>query len=306
MMTGVKVWVISGIVYLALVIAGYSLITGANPLTSGELHHPNHGNGDVHEDDEHNGTDEHDNGLNDHTVEHGDDHLTSEDKADHGDHPHIGGESEVITKVTYKGGKLQVRVEDQDGNVPELRETHERLMHLIVVSYDLEKYYHYHPVEVTEGVFETDVDLEDGHFYVFVDIVPKEKKYITYPIGFTVGEHSHDSMDTATLTPDDNLIKSVDGKEVELKYSYLVAGEHVTLTFDLKGKSPLPYLGALGHVVIIDGSVEKFIHVHPVSHNETVFDAYFPVPGVYKLWAEFKFEEVGVLVFPFVIEVPEQ
>ncbi len=37
-MTGKKVWVISGLLYLGVVIAGYSVITGTNPLESGGNH----------------------------------------------------------------------------------------------------------------------------------------------------------------------------------------------------------------------------------------------------------------------------
>ncbi|MDQ0256202.1 hypothetical protein J2S74_003620 [Evansella vedderi] len=272
-MTGVKAWVISGFVYLALVIAGYSLITGANPLASGEMHHVDH---------------QEDN----HGKGHG-----------HNDHSYHPNDSEVLTEVSYKDGKLVVSVKDIEGTVLELRETHERLMHIIVVSDDLEEYYHFHPVEVGEGIFEVDASLEGGHYFVFVDIVPKGKEYVTYPITLEIGDHSHEDMVSPNLMADDNLLQTVNGKEVELVYSNLTAGEHVTLAFDLKDDTPLPYLGALGHVVIIDERIEQFIHVHPISHDETIFDAHFPSPGKYKLWAEFKFEETGVLVFPFVIEV---
>lgn len=74
------------------------------------------------------------------------------------------------------------------------------------------------------------------------------------------------------------------------------------MNFDLKGAEPKPYLGALGHVVILDENAENFIHVHPVSDDEPVFKTEFTKSGVYKIWAEFKFGE-QVNAYPFVIEV---
>lgn len=54
-----------------------------------------------------------------------------------------------------------------------------------------------------------------------------------------------------------------------------------------------------------NGKVENFIHVHPTSEHDTVFEAHFDQAGLYKLWAEFKFGE-EVIAFPYVIEVTAQ
>lgn len=37
-MKGRKLWILSGVIYLSLVIIGYSFITGGNPLDSGNMH----------------------------------------------------------------------------------------------------------------------------------------------------------------------------------------------------------------------------------------------------------------------------
>ncbi|WP_179298631.1 hypothetical protein [Evansella halocellulosilytica] len=282
-MSGLKVWVFTGVIYLALVIAGYSFITGANPLESGGMHEDH----------------EHDNGEEEYVDDHDShtDHSESEDSHDHGD---AHGESEVLTHVKFEEGRLEVRLEDEDGQAPELLETHERYMHLIIVRDDLEEYHHFHPEQVNDGVFEADAPLEDGQYYVFVDINPKNKQYVIEPNRLDIGEAPEQ---TPSLMPDENLTKALNGKEVELNHSPFIVGEEVTLSFDLKGETPKPYLGALGHVVIIDEDVEKFIHVHPVSDDKTEFEAHFPETGTYKLWAEFKYEDAGVLTFPFVVNV---
>src|SRR5699024_9982742 len=79
-------------------------------------------------------------------------------------------------------------------------------------------------------------------------------------------------------------------------------GGEVPLVFDTHGEKPDPYLGALGHVVIVDEDVEHYIHVHPDTDDTTTFNAHFSKPGLYKIWGEFKFGD-QVHVYSFVVEV---
>ncbi|WP_413377350.1 hypothetical protein [Alkalihalobacillus sp. 1P02AB] len=37
-----KTWIMSGVAYLAIVIIGFTLITGENPLTSTDMNHDEH------------------------------------------------------------------------------------------------------------------------------------------------------------------------------------------------------------------------------------------------------------------------
>ncbi|WP_368502848.1 hypothetical protein AB3N04_00505 (plasmid) [Alkalihalophilus sp. As8PL] len=220
---------------------------------------------------------------------------------EHCHHPDEG-HSEIDLNIQLDNQALTIEVKDQDGGVPELDETHEELMHLILISHDLEDYYHVHPIKEEDGVFKNDLDIPEGHYYAFVDINPKDKVYAVEPNELLVGEVEHFHT-TRELQPDDEWLQKVDGKEVELEEVTLTAGGPVQLAFDLKGETPEPYLGALGHVVIVDEDVENFIHVHPASNDTTVFEAHFPHEGTYKLWAEFKFSDEGVLAFPFVLKV---
>jgi hypothetical protein len=292
-MTRKSVWVLTGLIYVALVIGGYSLITGANPLENHRLHE-NHEPDSGHVEEE--GHANHGSSM--------EEKERNEEEVDHHDqHSGHGGDTQVHVGVTYSKGTLTVTVKDMEGASPELLETHEKPMHLIVVSGDLEEYYHFHPSEREAGVFEEKASLDDGQYYAFVDIHPKDEKYITQPIDLQVGAVSHGHRTKPSLQPETKWTRAVNGKEVELRASDLIAGQPVSLTFDLKGDMPQPYLGALGHVVIIDEEAEEFIHVHPTSKDKTVFEAYFEQPGIYKLWAEFKFKDKGVLVFPFVIAV---
>ena len=71
---------------------------------------------------------------------------------------------------------------------------------------------------------------------------------------------------------DKKLTKDVKGRTVEFIHDPLETGKNIKLAFFIKNAIPEQYLGALGHVVIIDDKVENFIHVHPISQNETVFE----------------------------------
>ncbi|MBL8056154.1 MAG: hypothetical protein JNK29_05615, partial [Anaerolineales bacterium] len=72
------------------------------------------------------------------------------------------------------------------------------------------------------------------------------------------------------------------------------AGQYATLTFevtDTAGGALVTdleqYLGAQGHVAIVDEAGREFPRVHGSKKN-TNFNTVFPRPGRYKLWAEFQ------------------
>ncbi|AQQ55304.1 hypothetical protein [Planococcus lenghuensis] len=213
-------------------------------------------------------------------------------------------QADIRVGITYESGTLTATVRDRHGDLVELADTHEKRMHLIVVSKDLTQLFHLHPIEEAPGDFKAAVDLQSGHYLAFADINPTGQMYTITPNHLTVGQPQ--SVQSANLSPaaiEDNTQQVVAGKVVNFHHSELTTEHPVTLSFNLHGETPLPYLGALGHVVVIDEQGQKFIHVHPSSKDESTFEAQFPFPGFYKLWAEFKFSDQGVFAFPFVIHV---
>lgn len=225
-----------------------------------------------------------------------------EENMDHHHHTHHNnGVSEVQPEVTYSNGELVIELKDKNGKVPELEVSHEKMMHLIVMSSDLNDYHHLHPEEKENGKYIKKIDLPDGDYKVFVDIAPKDLNYVVAPININVGGTHKDSTKTK-LTTDTDFTKTINGQTVELITDDIETNKEVTFNFDTKDATPEPYLGALGHVIITDEAGEKFIHVHPLSENDTVFVTQFEEPGLYKMWAEFKFGD-EVNAYPFVIEV---
>ncbi|OLS34262.1 hypothetical protein [Bacillus sp. MRMR6] len=275
MKKSIMVWATSAIVYLGVVIAGYSVYASMNAKTDEQTNHT------VREQEEENINNE--NGHNDH-----EDHSTNTT-------------SEVTTKVSYANGEITIELKDINNHVPELEVSHEKYMHFIVVSSDLKEYHHLHPEKKGDGIYQQKVSLVGNSYKAFVDIKPKGLQYSVMPIEFHVGETHHELGDNE-LVADSAFTKTINGQTVELTTQSFEANKEIILNFDVKGVIPEPYLGALGHVVILDEDGEKYIHVHPVSNDQTVFETQFDKPGIYKLWAEFKFGG-QVNVYPFVIEV---
>ncbi|GIP37848.1 hypothetical protein J31TS4_11280 [Paenibacillus sp. J31TS4] len=190
--------------------------------------------------------------------------------------------------------------------------THEQKQHLIIVSKDLSQFRHVHPDDRGGGVFEwTERFLAGGEYKLFADFVPSGGSAVTLTKWVNV---AGEAAKPVPIQPDASLTKSVGGKEIALAFDRLVPNQEVTLTFTIRDdrtKKPVtnlqPYLGAVGHVVILSEDAEQYLHVHPMEERATGPDARFqtsfPHSGIYKIWGQFKHED-KVITVPFVVKVP--
>jgi len=291
-----KKWIFSAVIYLLVVIGGY---TAYSFYAADESATNNH--------------DEHETETEEHAHGEDDEDATGEDgeHGGHGEHGDSESASEVKPEVVTEDGAITVSLEDKDGNpIDELDVNHEKLMHLIVISENLESFHHLHPEKQNPGVFEVQADLQEGMYQAFVDIKPTNLEYMVEPKSLMIGEHEgHEDEgehkdDHAHLEAETNWTKEQNGYQATLNVESFSMKENVVLSFDLNGAKPENYLGALGHVVVVDEALEQFIHVHPASETEPVFEAHFTKPGMYKLWGEFKLDG-KVYAFPYVIEITE-
>lgn len=270
-----KKWAISAVVYLLVVIGGY---TTYDVFLNKKVDHRE---------------------ARSHTAV-----GNGQSEAEHG-HNHEGGEvktDEVNPTFLYDDGKMTIVLKDAKGKpVKDLEVNHEKLLHLIIVDEDLEQYLHLHPEKVGDGKFELKQELKNGNYKAFIDIKPSKLDYHVTPVAFKVGDpkesHSHNKLES-----DRQLVKTVEGKTAELQVSTLEMGKPVTLTFTVDQSALEPYLGAAGHVVILNESGDKYLHVHPYNDKEPIFETQFDEPGTYKIWAEFK-QDGKVRVFSYVIIV---
>ncbi|WP_010195137.1 hypothetical protein [Bacillus sp. m3-13] len=288
-----KKWIGSALVYLLLVVGGYTAYSfyASENVSQGE-----EGSHEEHQDEEAHGEEE---GHGEHEEEGND--------GGHDDHGEHEGESasEVQADLKLDGEELTITLTDLEGNpMDSLEVNHEKLMHLIVISEDLEKFNHLHPEKVSEGVFTAKADLEEGMYQAFVDIKPSELDYVNEAHPVMVGEHGGHEDAHVHLDPETQWTKEQEGYSVTLDVNNFSVKENVVLSFDIEGAEPEDYLGALGHVVVVDEALDEFIHVHPREGEEPVFEAHFSKPGMYKLWAEFKLDG-NVYAFPYVLEITE-
>ncbi|XOK61776.1 hypothetical protein ACJ7K1_01185 [Paenibacillus elgii] len=247
------------------------------------------------------------------------------EEAGHGNHG--GGASEapksaeVVTTFKLTPEKPQARsntpltIQITDKNnkpVENFDITHEKKLHLIVVSKDLSFFNHIHPDYKGGGRFDITTQFPGGGDYKLIaDFVPTGQGTMTQTQWISV---QGDAPAAAAIEPESTLVKTVDGKEVTLAIDHLMAGMDANLTFtirDAASKQPVtnlqPYLGAVGHVVILSADAEQYLHVHPMEEKASGPDAKFmtnfPKSGVYKLWGQFQ-HEGKVFTVPFVVKVP--
>ncbi len=153
-------------------------------------------------------------------------------------------------------------------------------MHLIVVSKDLSYFDHIHPDYKGNGLFTITTKFPiGGDFKLYADFTPKGASKSVKTDMVTV---QGDAPKPVALQPETNLTKVIDGKEVTLSFDHVMANMDLNMNFNIKDaqtKQPItnlqPYLGAVGHVVIISEDTNLYLHVHPSDEKATGPDAKF-------------------------------
>ncbi len=205
------------------------------------------------------------------------------------------------TSVTANTPNLfTLEVVNQSGQVVEKFDTfQEKLMHLIVVSDDLSFFKHLHPEYQGKGVFKVTANLPNpGEYTFFTDYKPSGQSEV-----ISVVKAAVPGTVPAPVKPDLSQNRLIGNTTVGLALNPVTikAGEPISLTFDLTDSSqnqPIqdlqPYLGELGHLVIIKQSAnlnhKNYIHAHATTKKfsgNVNFTTVFPESGMYRLWGQF-------------------
>jgi hypothetical protein len=167
---------------------------------------------------------------------------------------------------------------------------HEKLMHLFLVSENLEFFAHQHPVLQDDGSFRLNVRLPYGGMYrMLADFYPSgavpqlaietlfvsggpEPKSISPSISSSKAANL-----TASLRMDPE--ESIVGLETKLFY-----------TLDpIEGLEP--YLGVWAHMLVASSDLIDLLHVHPFLKDQSStiqFNVIFPRSGIYRIWTQFQ------------------
>ncbi len=242
---------------------------------------------------------------------------------------------QVIGTELAAGTAVQLSFQAQNSQQQPLRwleYVHERPLHLLIVSDDLSEFEHIHPELAAGDRYEiTHTFKSGGRYRLYADFTPPgaAQRVATFDLNLQGKQRT-----PAKLIADKNWAHETNGIKVEMTAKQpLQAGADIEFAFTIcdcaTGKVPenlMPYLGAWAHFVIIDETMQSFIHAHPSEkpatvratnsihiHNENSLSlstppteirtlTNFPGAGLYKLWAQF---QIGTTVIaqPFVVQV---
>jgi hypothetical protein len=227
---------------------------------------------------------------------------------------------------------LQFQILDKPGNpIRYLEYVHERPIHLMIVSQDLQEFAHIHP-EVNEfGVWEVNYTfLSGGKYMLYADFTaPGDNRRVESFEVNVAGQPRPKSKLAVTSTT----VKTSGGVPVTLETD----GEiHALTEIELKfrlgdGKSTVaglqPYLGAWAHAAIASEDLNRFDHAHPLEDGSKIKrseahvhtpEALGPAPkqiriptsflqgGLFKIWLQIQIAgKVETLPFVFKVAPPE-
>lgn len=210
---------------------------------------------------------------------------------------------DLATTIAEPGGiDFRFRILGPDGTaVTEFDPIHDRELHLIVARRELTGFWHVHPVREADGTWAIRLDLpEAGAYRVFTDIAPRALgRTITLGADLAIAGHY-----APQPVPSVARATEVDGYEVTVDGELRAEGDLLTLTVRKNGEPVTdlqPYLAAFGHLVILRAGDLAYVHVHPngepgdgitPSGPEITFHTAVPGPGTYRLFLDFKHNDI--------------
>ena len=196
---------------------------------------------------------------------------------------------------------LRVLNPQTKAGVKQFEIVHEKLLHLFVISENLELFAHIHPTAQPDGSFRQEIRLPYGGMYrLLADFYPSGSvPQLAAGTIFVAGRSAPTHL-TPSLAP----CKSANlTAALRLEPEQPVAGLETKLFFTLNPPTGLqPYLGAWAHMLAASADLIDLLHIHPFladGKSPTMqFNVIFPRPGIYRLWTQFQRENtVNTTVF---------
>jgi hypothetical protein len=173
--------------------------------------------------------------------------------------------------------------------VTSFQELHDRELHLIIASRDLQRYTHVHPARDRAGRWTVDLPTFPGGAYrAFADFRPTGAERSTLGVDLVAPGQTSPAEPLRPSSTD-----SVDGFEVSLAGTPSGDRSEMTVTVRRGGAvvSTEPYLGAAGHLVALRDGDLAYLHVHPLGTEPAGpvrFAVEVPSAGTYALFFDFK------------------
>lgn len=205
--------------------------------------------------------------------------------------------AEPSPPVPAKTTNLALTIPGDDGKpVANFELLHEKLAHLIMIREGLDEFAHIHPDVAADGRLTTSHTFpKAGRYHLFVDYQPR---------GGTASMASGELMVAGEAPLAAPLIENIDQPlsdgDVQGNAKVTPSDGAAKIAFRLTDKQgkPLadlqPYLGAMGHLVVVSAKGMEYVHAHPLSEAKTApdgiveFQAHLPTSGLYKAWGQFR------------------
>jgi hypothetical protein len=223
--------------------------------------------------------------------------------AHHDAHHPPSAASELMVRTEPRGARsgqpttLRMMIHGADGRmVKDFETVHEAKVHLIIVREGLDQFAHIHPEVDRAGNLSAEFSFPSGGQYrLFADFKPNGESQ-----SVAIGELqvSGPSAPAPRLSPD--VPGRIGGAEfdADIEITNANVGTPALIAFsllDAEGR-PIrdlqPYLGAMGHLVVISADGKEYVHAHPAEEEAEAgrvrFEARFARPGIYKGWGQFR------------------
>lgn len=261
-------------------------------------------------------------------------HEQSKDgEAGHGDHTkadagkknpdahggHDGGQAESVLMVrtdptAIKAGepvKLNLMIHDATGvMIKDFETVHEKKLHLIIVRDGLDEFAHIHPeIDRAGNITGMFTFPTAGTYRLYADHTPTGKKQATPIAEVNVAGTPPPKPELVPNTPGRVKANELTG-DIAIEKGETGGTTRISFTlFDAAGMPVAdlePYLGAMGHLVVLSADGKQYVHSHPLegksSGGALVFESHFPRAGIYKGWGQFQ-RSGKVHDLPFVVTI---
>jgi len=261
------------------------------------------------------------------------DHMMKKQRAEEQDF-HVTLSSLPTTIQAGKPFSLKIALHDKNGRpITDLQVSHDRILHVILVSEDLEEFKHVHPEDSQHfkqgvslvNIFEVPLTLSKaGRYRVLVDGSRKGIGEVSDIVWIEVGIVGDSVGEPVVIRKDRRLNRMFGDYGVSLNLSLenpSKSGEKVQLSYVIRdGKTGNPifdleqYLGADMHLAIMPIDLSTILHTHGVKWTPEINpnagiafpeirgNYIFPYPGLWKIYGQFQ-HQGKVVTTEFMIQV---
>lgn len=206
---------------------------------------------------------------------------------------------------------LKLMIHDAAGAMlKDFEVVHEHKVHLVLVRDSLDQFAHIHPeIDAAGNMTVTHTFPVGGRYWLYADYKPLGKPAANARAEVRV---SGTAPEKPAIAPNAAGRIHADGLQAAVKIDGTKAGAAGRIEFTLTDTAdkPLmelqPYMGAMGHLVVISADGKEYVHSHPASGktaaNVIAFDVHFGKAGIYKGWGQF-LRDGKVRIVPFVFRV---